>query len=178
MRSLVAPVLAILLLASMAIAPVPQAPQPDGTELGDVQYSLLIHSEFVKVHGHGWVLMDGRAIQGSALCERTGLCTLPDARGVFVRGMNVGRKGDTGDPDGDRGVGVYQADALGRHAHELARFPNGAGFDNHGNGHPQRLQFEDGQPWNNVVVPLTTTEVGGPETRPRNIALYVYAKIN
>src|SRR5262245_61595368 len=55
------------------------------------------------------------------------VATLPDMRGAFLRGLHGGRpddnRGDAGDPR--RLIGSYQADAFGRHEHNLSpTYPN------------------------------------------------------
>ncbi len=80
---------------------------------------------------------------------------LPDLRGEFIRGLDLGRGIDAG-----RILGSYQADELRSHNHTF-NFPNitnnsgGGGIDDAGGG---------GAVYN-------TNYSGGSETRPRNVAL-------
>jgi hypothetical protein len=146
-------------------------------ELGDVRYSVLDAAHFRAVHGDGWVLMDGRNINNTALCQDQGFCQLPDARGVFIRGMNLGRAPDAGDADGDRQLGALQADAIKSHQHRLEHIGE-LGWSNVGNGSAHRIVTDDGGTWGNWHPPTTTTSVGHSESRPRNIALYTYIKVD
>ncbi len=94
-------------------------------------------------------------------------------RGMFLRGLNVGRSDGLQDPD-TRAAGSYQADENKSH--------------NHTNGSYQYLLQSD---CNTTTFPTDTTcgepnlgsvgaiaASGGPEARPRNIAVYIYVKIN
>lgn len=146
-----------------------QTTQPDVKKnvgaLGDVKYSVLEPGLFKKINGDGWVPMDGRIIAGDDLEKRTGMKSIPDARGIFIRGMNLGRDINTGDPDGDKNVGRYQTDGVGPHKHRIAGGANGPGAHSTVGGNMEPFVSDDG---------LNTL----PETRPRNIALYVYIKIS
>ena len=168
-------------LALLACIPAVRKPESDAAmtkRLGDVRFSLLAPHAFATAHGRGWLLMDGQSIPKAILCVKLSICTMPDARGAFVRGMSLGRPSESGDPDDYREVGSYQPDHLLRHGHELAHFPNGAGLDNHGSPAPPRLHFDDGAPERDSTLTLLTTAVGASETRPRNVALYVYLRTN
>lgn len=84
---------------------------------------------------------------------------VPDLRGEFIRGLDAGRGVDTG-----RTLGSSQADALKLHDHTLYRGMNQAvvlssGADSTMGPNP------------GGDAELKTTETGGDETRPRNVAL-------
>jgi hypothetical protein len=148
-------------------------------DLGDVRYSVLDETHFRAIHGSGWVLMDGRSINGTVLCEAQGLCVLPDSRGVFIRGMNLSRSGSTGDPDGDRPLGVYQRDTLASHRHRVAGSDwsdqNTDGLSSKdANVIAGRWNFPEFRYFDNKGLIENT---GGNETRPRNIALYTYIRV-
>lgn len=136
--------------------------------IGDVKYSIMDPTQFEDQHGPDWVLMMGQDISGSDLSIATGINTLPDARGVFIRSMNLGRA-EGGDPDGNRRVGSSQSDELRSHQHKISDYKiitvQGrliGDYDGSSAG-----EYEE-----------KTTRVGGPETRPKNIVLYTYIKIN
>lgn len=137
--------------------------------VGQVIYSILNPAQFEASlpasERKKWALLDGRAIAGSKLAECLGgVDKLPDARGMFFRAMNFGRP--DGDPDGDRPVGGYQPDELASHAHNYINSSGGpAGTAKDG---PHGVAQRSAQ----------TTATGGNETRPRNIALYVYIRID
>jgi hypothetical protein len=155
--------------------------QPATMPLGTVVYSVLDRDAFLQANGPGWELLDGSetSIDSTALCREAHFCTLPDARGVFIRGMNLGRSVDSGDPQNQRAVGSFQADAYKQHIHRLRNELDEAGYDNHGNGERARILVDDGHPFNGTVWPTYTTGGAGAdvETRPRNIALYTYIRV-
>jgi hypothetical protein len=160
------------------------------SSLGDIRQSLLTESQFQAINGTGWVLMDGRSITGSGLATLTGLTTLPDARGVVLRGKNNGRSTATGNPDGDVAVGTFQADQNGAHSHSVVANPHTGGSG----GVDQIAAFNQGYPYNGLgptsfvvngvetrVIPygrLLAQSSGGNETRMRNVTVNVFVRIN
>jgi hypothetical protein len=128
-----------------------------------------------------WAPADGRVVDGSEYARLLGGegVRVPDLRGMFLRGLNQfdpqepnPAPADTRDPDGARTVGSVQMDAFADHRHRLVTQP-GAG--------------ERGIAWgiqagNKGLMgghhARATEEVGGPETRPRNVAVYYYVRIN
>lgn len=119
-----------------------------------------------------WAPCDGRSVAGSLL-STGGEGRAPDLRGVFVRGLNDFAAGsvppvatDRADPEAGRRAGDYQADELKAHSHKLGYKPWGL---KNGNG---AVNLEVGSP------NIQTESAGGAETRPKNIALYYYIKIN
>jgi hypothetical protein len=146
-------------------------------KIGDVKYSVLDPAKFIEVNGEGWVLMDGRSIEGSDLSTVSGLKTAYDAQGVFIRGLNLNRDVKTGDPEGkERFLGSYQSDMIINHTHKYISLGNTLWADNgySDDGRPIRLPttLETDNPTNG------NSTISGTETRPRNIALYTYIKIN
>jgi hypothetical protein len=101
----------------------------------------------------------------------------PDLRGVFLRGMNEGRI--DGDPDHDRRPGDIQQDALQKHGHETtakglkwgepSEVPTASdlGYTTKGNAHAPEAQVT-------IVKDANVAD----ETRPKNVAVYFYIKIN
>ena len=152
--------------------PQPVSPQASlASSIGDVKYSVLDPDQFARQNGPGWVLMKGQDIQDSDLFKLTGRKTLPDARGIFIRGMNLGRAQTEGDADGNRDVGIYQFDSFKHHSHVYL----------YGNDHGRRHTYMpegqgDAQPVDSAR--RDSEEAGDKETRPRNIALYTYIKVN
>ncbi len=161
-----------------------------GSTVGDVRESLLTQSQFQAVNGPGWVLMDGRDISGSALATLTGQSALPDARGVALRGKQHARSDGGGNPAGDLAVGFSQDDALGAHGHPVVSNPHTGGSG----GYDQPAAFNQGYPTNGIgvqswvansvqnrVIPygrLYASNVGGDETRMRNITVNIFVRIN
>lgn len=146
-----------------------------------------------------WAPCDGRNIVGSKLYQVSAVPTAPDLRGQFLRGLNSFDKNphatvpvarlENIDPD-NRIVGRPQMDAFqGHHHHMGGRLstqdnPNdqpvilGAG-DTPGGEEPRYEIFNS---YNYVKHPISDRKNGSPristETRPKNVAVYYYIKIN
>ena len=163
--------------------------------LGEVRYSVLDPTQFKQQNGNGWILMDGRDIPGTDLAA-LGFSKLPDVRGMFIRGMDMNIMND---PDGNRIVGSFQSDGFKSHSHQSSftvtgdatnRFfcavPNaqkeisgvqvGNAFSNDGTAGIARVSFAELIKINSTLT--INNEGTTNETRPKNIALYVYIKIN
>lgn len=161
--------------------------------LGDVKYSVLAPAEFIRFHP-GWILMDGGATQESKdifehskLHDSLGVITLPDGRGVFIRGMNENRNKDSGDADGNREIGKFQYDAFQGHYHKSymnkeANAKNDAGWGVTTKSDPKNDPISDSPNWEPTREPISDGKHGAPrissETRSRNIPLYIYIKVN
>ncbi|KPA16186.1 tail fiber protein [Candidatus Magnetomorum sp. HK-1] len=105
----------------------------------------------------------------------TGNKKLPDLRGMFLRGLNLDRNDGNQDPEGNkRTPGSYQRDELKNHIHGLNWWASGGmklpnrypGINNSYNPKPNQGSI-------NGVTPY-----GGAETRPKNVSIYWYIKIN
>lgn len=162
------------------------------SELGDVVYSILPPELFEQTHEGRWVLLDGADLASETglykflekqgrldiLSKDEGPVKLFDARGMFLRGVNLARNPEEGDPAGsDRAVGSTQLDQVGKHEHDIS-YP--AHIRRAGNGANNKFDA----PWSdNAWGPRKTERIPNPEnpadteTRPRNIALYIYIKI-
>jgi len=132
-----------------------------------------------------WVLADGQKditnSQYGKLLVNTRFT--PDLRGMFLRGLNEGRTDDRRDPD-ERQPGVYQSDALQEHEHET----NAIGFK--ANVPDQNSSYKWGtgdlgftSTGDADMIPAEVKSVKGQvgvagETRPKNVAVYFYIKIN
>ena len=99
-----------------------------------------------------------------------------DLRGVFLRGLNrfddaMGARHESeGDPNGSgRAVGSWQPDGLVAHRHPV-RAARGSGRK----GISSRKSGPPGKPG----IEVEAGPYGGAETRPRNVAVYFYVKIN
>jgi hypothetical protein len=134
-----------------------------------------------------WILADGEKDIGASEYGKAALTAKsPDLRGMFLRGVNLTRT--DADPDGAaRAAGGFQGDATrlppsakitgnGAHKHSIS-----AGAAERGWG---QLEIGDG---GGGGGPLSTGEdgvhthdlTGGDvETRPKNVAVYYYLKIN
>ena len=127
-----------------------------------------------------WVFADGRNIQGSHFSQVTGRQNIPDMRAMFLRGMNQERADGLEDPEGDlRQAGDLQADSFQGHGHlhEVGR--NGADFST---GTFQGVFGLGTYIGTRVLEPATIERFGqarfGSETRPKNVSVYYYIRIN
>lgn len=148
--------------------------------LGDIKYSILDPEKFVEKNGDGWVLMMGQDISGSDLHSFTGMSKLPDVRGNFIRSMNLGRA-TNGDPDTFRLVGSYQADTFKAHSHDFKANFKGTTHNDKlllGNVGGQGKGYGGGDNYHLGIAQSTILPSGEQETRPKNIALFTYIKIN
>ena len=143
--------------------------------LGDVKYSVLPPGEFFKINGKDcWRLLDSTCFVGTDLhriTRNTGLGdTLPDGRGVFIRGMMFNKKDTiTGDQDKIRIIGKFQKDQVGSHDHQFIGFTDHSPLKASGQYHWLPVKQEE---------PQSTIPMLPQETRPKNIALYIYIRVN
>lgn len=170
--------------------------EQSGSAIGDVVYSILSPDLFAKQHSGKWVLLDGKPLDSETqlfqLLESnniTGILQtkggvknlLPDASGVFIRGMNNNRDAATGDADGNRQVGSQQMDAFQGHKHfaeasVAMRKNNDADWDRERptTNAPEAVESEGKYKFNDAYgVPRLSSE-----TRPRNITLYTFIKVS
>ena len=138
------------------------------SEVGDIKAYL------AEIPPVGWVPCHGAEVSKAdfaALWDRCGpwlapgsnanLFRLPDLRGVFLRGVDLGRGYDAG-----RALGSLQTDMLASHTHTTTvmadRSSGGAG----------NLVYGD-EPFYNPpgAIALPSSAAGGRETRPVNIAV-------
>ena len=137
-------------------------------KIGDVKQSLLTEAEFQAEHDDTWVLCDGRDVIGSdyAILKEGDAVTshnIPDARGQFLRGLDTS---GTVDPDGaGRVLGDSQVDDFKEHFHTADH--SATGSSPYGTG-------PSGPTW----VTGNTSSVGGAETRPKNVVVNMFIKIN
>lgn len=141
--------------------------------IGTVIASVLSPANFSHYYGQDWIIADGREINTrTKYFEMTGKSTVPDFRGRFLRGMNVG---STVDPQSNRQVGSTQEDSIINHTHTIASVTSKSHGPN--NQHPHGYQNGGyGLPVSstgNVVGTVSTSE-----TRPKNTSVYFYIKIN
>lgn len=142
--------------------------------IGQIVQSMMTLAQFQAQYGTGWVLADGSSAVGTAYATLTGNSTIPDARGMTLRGKNNGRADGHQNPDGDSALGTFQADQFGSHTHDPTNSPliEGAG----GNGH---TGWVDGDTtifssYSNSTMAV----VGGNETRMKNITINHFIRVN
>jgi hypothetical protein len=124
-----------------------------------------------------WIPCDGRSIAGSRLAVQTGMTHAPDLRGKFVRGLNqfygIGEPllNRTQANPQNKLVGEYQEDRIGRHAHTIATNDDGTG----GGGSYKVTGYSK---QNGPTVSTGENDNDQGETRPKNISVYFYLRIN
>jgi hypothetical protein len=144
--------------------------------IGDIRYSILPPDKFDSINGKGWILLDGRDIKGSDLQIGGNVNEIPDARGMFIRGLNLKRTDGKQDPfdiehSRERLAGEYEEDAFKAHHHPLSFAPATG----------QVINTTENNFYNEFVGrkdKIIIKDDGGTETRPKNIALFIYIKIN
>tara|TARA_Y100000996_G_scaffold337950_1_gene274711 strand:- start:3576 stop:7841 length:4266 start_codon:yes stop_codon:yes gene_type:complete len=116
----------------------------------------------------GWLKCDGASYSTTAKAALynaigimygggSGNFNVPDLRGEFIRGWDDGRGVDSG-----RGMGSAQTESIQSHAHSVFHASGGSG---------NNMAFGSG-----YGVDYSTGAAGGPETRPRNVALMAIIK--
>ena len=163
---------------------------------------------FEKYEEKYWSLADSSEVKKSEYEKITGSKYVPDLQGMFLRGLNVdlevdGKDSSKCDPDWRFRVpgniaGSYQADEMkthyhegttreaGKHIHriELHAHPHDPDFK-HPRGYPdisehiyEKNYFFDTDTGGTHRHTFETLNYGGSETRPKNVAVYWYIKIN
>jgi len=130
---------------------------------------------------------DGRLVPNSAFVRAANVLNVPDLRGIFIRGLNQFDVNETTTVAADRmnpenkKVGDLQLDELGSHTHGLTN----RGFRNdnlsggrRGFGGAEFTQFDAGQGLKDINSLVTVNPTTGAETRPKNMSLYYYIRIN
>lgn len=147
--------------------------------IGDVIYSVIPPQQFQDINGDKWVQMRGQPVDPEwQISKLTSFENnlLPDARGTFVR---IADDGAGRDEVADRKIGSYQEDALQQHYHDLHEVM----FENGGNNEKFRVTGQDGLGYESIMntIPLSgarDARISGTETRPKNIVLYAYIKVD
>lgn len=147
--------------------------KPIPRNIGEVITSMLTEKEFSYLNGNeDWVLADGREVnRESAYCRATGRNYVPDLRGVFLRGKNHSRNDEYQNPD-DLPLGTPQKDSFKTHNHHHYV----VGWGDGGEPDSRHGKTAGNSPRNHW--PETTENSGGNETRPKNVTVNFYIKIN
>lgn len=147
------------------------ASQPLSVPVGAIFASVINPDNMKDVYKSAFVLADGRNVSTqSAYAKLFGETRVPDLRGMFLRGLNVGRFDGKQDPDNTRDPGGYQPDQNRSHTHSTVQMV----YDNNVDGvdstviHSGEHHNEDKQ----------TGTSGGDEARPKNVAVYYYIRVN
>ena len=163
--------------------------------VGTVEASVLDYDNFIKITNDPkvidpqkstWIPADGRSIEGSKLSKLTNVGNAPDLRGTFLRGLNViysdGQPAldfKKSDPDGaNRKPGDSQSDVIKQHNHGFSHVIQVAPNEPNNGGTGGFSHQSSGTEHYNNYGAVGVNPDGGSETRPRNVAVYYYIKIN
>ncbi len=175
--------------------------------VGDVKYSILDPDQFAKENGDCWVPLDGRTLTtADALRGKFGVRTLPNAGGLFLRGQEFDNLLDH-DPSrtSASAIAELQTDDVKAHLHranlplsgrtsentsehthglnvtELARIGDISGTSGeNGYAYPVTSTDSGGEHTHgyNGSASGNTSNTGGGDTRPKNLNLWTYVRVN
>jgi hypothetical protein len=139
----------------------------DDSPIGHIISAMLTESQFRAIHGSGWILADGRSVAGSKYNTITASATVPDLRGMVLRGKNNGRSDGSQDPSGERAIGNFQANAFGSHNHGGGSHSHTVNSHSHGGGvHGHTGLSTGGSPWANAFQTGGGLTANGLSTSP------------
>ncbi|MFI5159218.1 MAG: hypothetical protein ACHQF4_10160 [Sphingobacteriales bacterium] len=183
----------LVFVALYSFKTVSTPPPVSPKDLGTIVASVLEYDKFAIINGDPavidpktskWIPADGRNITNSDLAGKTGILKAPDLRGRFLRGLNTFfnngqpplsvNSADTDDPSSNRKAGDFQDDELKSHSHTVNDNSASFAFRTAGMG----IQSNNGQQVQFGKPNISINPTGGSETRPKNIAVYYYIKIN
>jgi hypothetical protein len=102
-----------------------------------------------------------------------------DLRAMFLRGVNYQRADEFKDPDGERSAGTPQPHLLANHRHALTVGEDLYGQGSHGGGGFTGSDTGRAKPLSVGVGGLPGAEgTRAVETRPSNVAVYFYMRVN
>jgi len=165
----------------------------DQAGIGDVKYSVLSESDFQKVNGTEWVLLNGEVLANltyPGYDEANGtiesivdaasqsevyegdFVSLPDARGVFLRGADAG----SGNNPSPTKLGEYQGDQFQSHKHQFGNSTSGE------NGQYGGRYYSHGTAGSGKYVGSPVDDGNevprvGTETRSKNVTVNTFVKI-
>lgn len=162
--------------------------------VGDVKYSILNPTQFALANGACWVPMDGRALAVTdQLRSQFGLTNVPDAGGLFMRSQEFSTSADY-DPSRTSAspIGAFQDQAVQSHNHGVNDPGHSHGYtDTRQNGGAgdkcgcagqsspaSQGTIDDNETSSGSGTGVSIQNAGGPETRPRNLNLWAYIRIN
>ena len=151
--------------------------------IGAMFWAYLTESQVQSALDSTWVEMRGQSIVGTDLETLTGLTTVPDCRGQFIRPLDAGGGQD---PDSPRTVSSSQATGVRSHAHSMVNDDEASSLPGIPNPSAPYLgpRWATGQTImsvNSALVGNTSLPVGisdPSESRPSNIAFGFYIKVN
>lgn len=151
--------------------------------VGEIVASMLTKEKFIETYGDDWVLADGTEAPLSEYRTyiekyQTHLNgNLPNLCGVFLRGFNNGQKQNPQDSK----IGEYQKFSIEKHNHKSqvsenrTGHPNGSEDSRGGTAH-YKSYWRGNKGLNNNTHP--TSSYGKDETRPENVTVNYFIKIN
>lgn len=162
--------------------------------VGDVKHSVLTPAQFALENGACWVPMRGQNIFGSKLANILSINILPDAGGVFIRAHEYNDGVDL-DRTPSSPIATLQNESYisHGHAHSLATSQNGAHShtipsNNGGSGSSLNARHDEGPPGTSVpsasvgshshTITGSISASGGGDTRPKNLNVYIYVRID
>lgn len=147
--------------------------------LGDVKWSILDPEKFQEVNGDCWTLMDGQSLPADTKLKAMGFDKIPNGQGVFLRAIDMRTTGRL-DPDRPRGTkpGDYQGENFKAHNHDLSNeiWVHHRSFVGSADADKTLKDRQTGS--GDTKFSQKTEDRGGNETRPKNIALYLFIRIN
>jgi microcystin-dependent protein len=168
-----------------------------GLPIGTIVPSTLPPAKFeAQFPAKTWLLADGSRTDAAEYAAAFGTDRLPDLRGVFLRGMNLGRSDNYSDPAGNRTAGSAQGDATslpdsafvlasaGSHSHAVDLETTATrNFEVAGSRVATNTVASPGVAGSpKPVLPSSGSHThalsgGDAETRPKNVAVYYYIKV-
>ncbi len=164
--------------------------------IGTICSSVLNYDSFLEVNNYKktdnmskalWVPCDGRNVTASSYGKFSG--NVPDLRGVFTRGVNdygvlfdgvAAVAIEQANPAGTN-AGIFQSDSFKSHAHNSQvssdRVGDPDGSDDTNGGAGAGDSYWRGNKYLNANTHPTSPS-GGNETRPKNVSVYYYIRIN
>jgi hypothetical protein len=124
-------------------------------------------------------------VAGSRYQTLTEASTIPDLRGIFLRGKNNGRSTATGNTAGDVALGTYAGDKMLDHTHTFTPFPI-AYLTDTSPANTGTIEKDAGSEYEvNPFSKQVLTGGGGfanngsnGETRPRSVIVACFIRIN
>lgn len=168
--------------------------------VGDVKYSILNPTQFAAENGACWVPMDGRALASTdRLRVVTGWTNVPNAGGLFFRAQDFGGPNvapgvpSNNDPERDHTTAIasIQQDELKKHDHNTSMEGSHTHGIPYGKDNLDNSTLEGQWAPGDTYFPNYTNQsgeagghthtislTGGAETRPKNMNIWVYIRIN
>lgn len=175
------------------MAKVSRFTQDNQSPVGIIVHSMLSEAQFQAINGLNWVLADGRSVAGSLYATLTGNSTVPDVRGLFLRAAGTNNSSLNGKvPSATLGAsqgdataknGIQFVDNGHRHVEGFSGVNSNAAFGTTdtvvaGNINTQNGTSTSYHPYTSNIATGAYITGGDAETRPANIAVNIFIKIN